>query len=161
MYAEVPFLVKVTGSTDDYNKRMKEFRKWAKEYLTPAKERGLNGYILGKARRVHTLRNLLTSQEGIALAKTFGVSFNAKDRLLASVDADIASLLEYAVAHKEGGLYYPNAILPWRGLLESEAYAHAPLQPVHHGKRLHGRDPAGGRRHPHLAHAAERDAEMG
>ena len=127
MYADVPFSVKVTGSTDDYNKRMKEFRKWAKEYLTPAKERGLNGYILGKARRVHTLRNLLTTQEGIAMAKTFGVSFNAKDRLLASVDADIASLLEYAVAHKEGGMYYPNAILPWRGLLESEAYAHALL----------------------------------
>ena len=27
----------------------------------------------------------------------------------------------------EGGWYYPNAVMPWRGLLESEAYAHSTL----------------------------------
>ena len=32
---------------------------------------------------------------------------------------------EYAVAHPSGGWYYPNAVMPYRGLLESEAYAHA------------------------------------
>ena len=127
MYAEVPFAVTITGSQADYNKRMKDFRKWAKEYLVPARERSLNGYILGKARRVQTLRNLLASEEGIALARTFGVSVGAKAKLQASVDADIASLLEYAVPHRDGGMYYPNAVMPFRGLLESEAYAHALL----------------------------------
>ncbi len=127
MYAEAPFAVNVTGSQADYNKRMKEFRKWAKVYLVPERERGLNGHILDKARRVLTLRNLLASPEGIALAKTFGVSFGAKARMEASVEADIASLLEYAVPHKDGGMYYPNAVMPFRGLLESEAYAHALL----------------------------------
>ena len=125
MYAEAPFAVNVTGSQADYNKRMKEFRKWAKVYLVPERERGLNGHILDKACRVLTLRNLLASPEGIALAKTFGVSFGAKARMEASVEADIASLLEYAVPHKDGGMYYPNAVMPFRGLLESEAYAHA------------------------------------
>ena len=127
MYAEAPFAVNVTGSQADYNKRMKEFRKWAKVYLVPERERGLNGHILDKACRVLTLRNLLASPEGIALAKTFGVSFGAKARMEASVEADIASLLEYAVPHKDGGMYYPNAVMPFRGLLESEAYAHALL----------------------------------
>ena len=127
MYAEAPFAVNVTGSQADYNKRMKEFRKWAKEYLVPERERGLNGHILDKARRVLTLRTLLSTPEGIGLAKTFGVNIGTKARMEASVEADIASLLEYAVPHKDGGMYYPNAVLPWRGLLESEAYAHALL----------------------------------
>ena len=127
MYAEAPFAVNVTGSQADYNKRMKEFRKWAKEYLVPERERGLNGHILDKARRVLTLRTLLSTPEGIGLAKTFGVIIGTKARMEASVEADIASLLEYAVPHKDGGMYYPNAVLPWRGLLESEAYAHALL----------------------------------
>ena len=39
----------------------------------------------------------------------------------------MASLLEYAVKHRDGGIYYPNAVMPWRGLLETEAYAHAQL----------------------------------
>jgi hypothetical protein len=38
---------------------------------------------------------------------------------------ELASLKEYAVEHPSGGMYYPNAVLPFRGLLESEAYAHA------------------------------------
>ena len=35
--------------------------------------------------------------------------------------------MEYAVEHKDGGWYYPNAVMPWRGLLEGEAYAHSLL----------------------------------
>ena len=41
--------------------------------------------------------------------------------------ADVQSLLEYAVQHPDGGWYYPNAVMPFRGLLESEAYAHSML----------------------------------
>jgi len=31
------------------------------------------------------------------------------------------------VEHRDGGWYYPNAVMPWRGLLETEADAHALL----------------------------------
>ena len=38
---------------------------------------------------------------------------------------ELESLKEYAVQHPSGGIYYPNAVLPSRGLLESEVYAHS------------------------------------
>ena len=41
------------------------------------------------------------------------------------LSADIASLKEYAVEHSGGGCYYPNAVMPFRAMLESEAYAHS------------------------------------
>ncbi len=44
-----------------------------------------------------------------------------------SIAADVQSLLEYAVPHISGGWYYPNAVMPFRGLLASEAYAHSML----------------------------------
>ena len=43
------------------------------------------------------------------------------------MEADMKSLLQYAVEHPSGGYYYPNAVMPWRGLLESEVYAHTLL----------------------------------
>ena len=127
LYAGVPFEVKPVGASAQ--KRMKEFTKWAKTYLTPAKgtDRGLKGQILAKSRRVQTLKNLLQRDGGVALAKAWGVSLGTKSKLEASVKADIASLLEYAVEHRDGGWYYPNAVMPWRGLLETEAYAHSLL----------------------------------
>ena len=39
----------------------------------------------------------------------------------------IESLAQYSVEHPGGGLYYPNAVLPYRGLLENELYAHTLL----------------------------------
>ena len=127
MYAGVPFQVKPVSSAD--KKRMTEFKKYAKSYLTPSKKagRGLNGQILAKARRLLTLRNLAASADGISLAKAWGVGLTAGTKLQKSIKADVTSLLEYAVEHRDGGWYYPNAVMPWRGLLESEAYAHALL----------------------------------
>ena len=127
MYAGVPFDVKPVSSAD--KKRMTEFKKYAKSYLTPSKKdgRGLNGQILAKARRLLTLRALAESSEGIALAKAWGIGLTAGTKLQKSIKADVVSLLEYAVQHRDGGWYYPNAVMPWRGLLESEAYAHALL----------------------------------
>ncbi len=127
MYASVPFEVKPVSQLD--KKRMAEFKKYAKSYLTPTKAqgRGLQGQILAKARRLLTLRNLAASSEGIALAKAWGVGLTAGTKLQKSIRADVVSLLEYAVEHRDGGWYYPNAVMPWRGLLESEAYAHALL----------------------------------
>ena len=123
MYAGVPFEVKPVSASD--KKRMTEFKKYAKGYLTPSGKRGLEGRIIAKARRLTTLRNLAASSEGKALAKAWGITWSAK--LTSSIKADVTSLLEYAVRHRDGGWYYPNAVMPWRGLLESEAYAHAML----------------------------------
>ncbi len=124
-YPSVPF--EVTGSGKVFNERMKEFKKYATEYLVPKSERGLQGQILPKARRLRTLQNLATQPGGLALAKAWGVSLGAENRLRKSLNADVLSLLEYAVDHRDGGKYYPNAVMPWRGLLESEAYAHSLL----------------------------------
>ena len=125
LYPEVPFEVKAVSASD--KKRLAEFRKYAKSYLTPsAKEgRGLQGQILSKARRLLTLRSLSASAEGKALAKAWSINLSSK--LEKSARADVESLLEYAVEHRDGGWYYPNAVMPWRGLLEDEAYAHALL----------------------------------
>ena len=120
MYAGVPFNTKGMDS-----ERLKEFRKYAKEYLVPAESRGLEGRILDKARRLLTLRTLASTSDGESLAKSWGVASASK--LAASVKADTESLYEYAVDHKCGGCYYPNAVMPFRGLLESELYAHALL----------------------------------
>lgn len=104
---------------------LRKFKKLNKDYLVPAKARGLNGAILAKARRLKTLRNLVTDPAGSALASSLGISSDR--RLQKSLQADIESLLEYAEPHKSGGTYYPNAVMPWRGLLESELYAHSLL----------------------------------
>lgn len=130
MYASVKFTEwdSVSGILGRlFGKRAKQFRSDAKAYLVPSKERGLNGLILDKARRLSTLIRLSSSSDGIALAKSWGVRVNAGARLEKSVEADVASLLEYSVMHKDGGMYYPNAVMPFRGLLESEAYAHSML----------------------------------
>ena len=127
LYPTVPFEVK--PATKEGKKRFEEFQKYVKGYLVPSAKdgRGLQGQIMAKARRVQTLLNLSASSEGIALAKAWGVKVAAKSRMESSLKADIASLKEYAVEHRDGGWYYPNAVMPWRGLLETEADAHALL----------------------------------
>ena len=123
LYAGFPLNVKPEGK--EQKKIMSEFKKEAKNYLVPSGNRGLTGAILAKARRIRTLDNLGASKEGIALAKAWGVTLATASKLSKSLKADMVSLLEYAVEHRDGGWYYPNAVLPWRGLLETEAYAHA------------------------------------
>ena len=125
LYSNVAF-TEPTGK--ESAKKYKEFKKDAVEYLTPAKVRGLNGQIMAKARRLNTLGLLLASESGVALAAQWGIKKSGA--LEKSVKADVASLLEYAVRHKDGGWYYPNAVMPWRGLLETEAYAHVQLATV-------------------------------
>lgn len=124
MFPSVPFNVKLQAGKEA-QERYSAFRKAAKAYLVPDEARGLNGYILAKVRRISILRNLASSKDGLALAKSWGLGFKADKKLVKSVNADIVSLLEYAVDHKSGGVYYPNLVMPFRGLLESEAYAHS------------------------------------
>ena len=118
LFPEVAFEPKANS------KVISAFKKAAKAYLVPGSKRGLNGLVFAKARRMKTLRALLQSEAGTALARKWGVSLFAKGRLTRSLDKDVASLLQYAEPHASGGTYYPNAVMPWRGLLESELYAH-------------------------------------
>ena len=119
LYPEVPF-------NAPSSKILDRFKDDAPAYLTPSKDdgRGLKGRILDKARRMRTLQNLAETDEGLALAKAWGIK-GGKAALKGSMDADVESLLDYAVKHRDGGWYYPNAVMPWRGLLETEAYAHS------------------------------------
>ena len=127
MYAGIPFTEQAVSAAQ--KKRFSQFTKDVKSNLVPSKKdgRGLQGRILAKARRLLTLRNLLDRDGGLALAKAWGISLGTRSKLESSMKADLASLLEYAVQHRDGGWYYPNAVMPWRGLLESEAYTHALL----------------------------------
>ena len=131
LYPEVAFDVTPQTKSDksEYSKNFKEFRKEIKDYLVPSAKdgRGLEGQILAKARRIRTLANLAGGEDGLALANAWGLGLTASSKMSQSIAADVQSLLEYAVAHPDGGWYYPNAVMPWRGLLESEAYAHALL----------------------------------
>jgi len=124
LYASVPFEVKQTKQNKE---RMTAFRKYAREYLVPSKERGLSGAILAKTRRLMTILQLNSRPGGKDLAKAWGISLMTGSRLKSSMKSDVESIVEYAVAHPDGGWYYPNAVMPWRGLLESEAYAHSLL----------------------------------
>ena len=131
LYSSVAFDVSVQTKNDksEYSKNFKEFRKSLKAYLLPSANdgRGLEGRILAKARRIKTLTNLVNNDGGLALASAWGIKFSAESKMNQSVAADVQSLLEYSVQHPDGGWYYPNAVMPFRGLLESEAYAHAML----------------------------------
>ena len=118
LYPSVPF-------TSPGGKLMREFKKDVKAYLVPSSARGFNGQILAKARRLRTLQSLLTLPDGKTLAKSWGLTICR--RVARSYDADVESLLQYAVEHRCGGCYYPNAVMPWRGLMESELYAHSLL----------------------------------
>lgn len=106
---------------------LKAFRKAARDYLVPSGQRGLNGLIFAKARRMKTLKALLDMEGGDGLADFFGIKLLSGPRMRNSLEKDILSLTEYAEPHNSGGMYYPNAVLPWRGLLESELYAHSML----------------------------------
>jgi hypothetical protein len=123
MYVGVPFdepAARKAVGTKEYN----EFKKTVKTYLVPKKgERWSDGAVLSKVRMIRVIDALMGSEHGRALAKAWGVSSERK--LHKSMKTELESLKEYAVEHPSGGIYYPNAVLPWRGLLESEAYAHA------------------------------------
>ena len=122
MYASVPFSRKGIDS-----KEWKEFKKAFKQYLVPGKTRGLNGHILAKTFRIKTLQLLYESQEGLRLAKDWGIKLFSESRMRKSLEKDLASLVQYAQPHVSGGQYFPNAVMPWRGQMESELYAHSLL----------------------------------
>ena len=142
LYAGVPFAVsaETLSERSDLAKNLKDFKKYIKDYLVPSKKdgRGLKGQILSKSRRIKTLVHLVNDEGGSKLSSAWGLRFAAASEMNASLRADLASLLEYAVAHRDGGWYYPNAVMPWRGLLESELYAHSLLCDLLSDERVSG-----------------------
>lgn len=108
-YAGVPF--EVDGLRNGLGrKEFKERCSEIKDFLKPDKKSSITyADILGKVQRIRIMMNL-----------------PERDRKMEkSLAKEIESLKEYAVRHVSGGIYYPNAVLPWRGLIESEAYAHS------------------------------------
>ena len=125
MYAGISFDEQQARETIGV-KEYKEFRKAVKDWLLPKKsERWTGGAILSKVHMIRILNTLASSEAGLALAESWGVGSGAGAKMRRSMAVELESLKEYAVGHPSGGLYYPNAILPFRGLLESEAYAHS------------------------------------
>ena len=131
LYPEIGFDVssETASGMMAVKENLKEFKTFASHYLTPSARdgRGLQGQILQKARRIATLLNLASSREGKALASAWGITFGTGAKLRKSLEADVLSLVEYAVSHPSGGWYYPDAVMPQRGLLENELYAHTIL----------------------------------
>ena len=127
MWASVPLDLDGIEEKAVRRYRLREFRRFARAYLTPGRYDYANGWILDKARRVRTLRNLTASEAGIALGQAWGEQLFTASRFERSISNDLTSLKQYAVRHPSGALYYPNAVLPFRGLLSSEVYAHTLL----------------------------------
>ena len=134
MWASVPFDLKGVEEKAVRRYRLQDFRSFARKYLTPGRYDYTNGWILDKARRVRTLRNLTASEAGLALGRAWGEVVFASTRFENTIQRDLASLEQYAVRHPSGGLYYPNAVLPFRGLLSSEVYAHTLLAGLLEGR---------------------------
>ncbi|MBQ7195585.1 MAG: hypothetical protein IJS07_08125, partial [Bacteroidales bacterium] len=132
LYADIPLDTKPVAKTAKNGdglsrKAAAKLRGEIRNYLTPGRTRGLNGNIFAKTRRMLTLIKLNETAEGQKLAKQLGVKLFTRSRLQKSLKADTASIVQYAVKHPHGGMYYPNAVMPWRGLLENELCAHAML----------------------------------
>ena len=124
-YTDLPFDVSVMKQMDKEQK--KAFEKKVSSYLCPKKARGLNGQVFDKSIRLNTLRNLMSRDGGVAFIKSLGVGTITAKKLRSSYEADVASLVQYVVSHPSGGKYCPNLVMPFRGLLASEAYCHSLL----------------------------------
>lgn len=115
----------IDPGNDSGEDRLKAFRQEVSEYLIPEEGRGLNAMILAKARRLRTSEALMKAGSKSAFAVSVGIK--ADSRLEESIAADLESIVQYAQPHPSGGVYFPNAVMPARGLLESELYAHCIL----------------------------------
>ena len=124
MYPEIEF-VKPVGKSE--KGRFDDFRKFAKHHLSSDAigDYAARGDIFHKVVRLSTLYNLSSSDAGLDLAKAWGAGLFASYKVSKSLEGEVKSVLEYAVKHDSGGIYYPNAVMPFRGMLEDEAYMHA------------------------------------
>ena len=152
-FPSVGFNVRMDKSQrKEYRYRLSSFRKYARRYLSPSNRFDfIDGQPGAKAKRVRTLSNLISSEAGISLAKAWGERFVVDTALRKSMDEDILSIIEYSVRHDGGGIYFPNAVMPFRGLLENEAYAHSLIADVLSEYASSHSDEAAGRKAAEIA----------
>ena len=123
MYPSVPLLGGNSGAVG--KKALASFRKAVAEYMTAATGSArFDGRLIDKARRASVAMDLM-DPGSTSLSGFLGLGKGKMRKISRTLDADISSLRSYAVRHVSGGVYYPNAVLPFRGLTESELYAHA------------------------------------
>lgn len=120
-YPEVAFAATDKLAGTDGKKMLKAL----KDYLIPSSSRGFNANVWAKTVRAATLQNLIDAGENAAaLLKTFKLG-GKTSAMRRSLNSDIKSLSQYAVKHHSGGMYFPNLVMPFRGLLSSEAWYHS------------------------------------
>jgi len=114
-----------------FRSNLSAFRKFARSYLSPSYKKDFPNYwTFEKARRIMTVQNLLSSDKGMALGKAWGENLFAMAKFNKSVEDDVLNLIDYAQKHQDGGMNYPNAVMPFRGMLENEAFAHSLISDV-------------------------------
>lgn len=110
-------------SMPDDRKSVSEFRKKVKELMTmPTGSDMFRGHLEAKIYRSATALNIIGNEN---LASELGFSKGALKKIGRTMESDIASLCGYAVRHPSGGIYFPNAVMPLRGLTDSELYVHS------------------------------------
>ena len=86
-----------------------------KKYLTASEKDWQTLSILAKAQLCNTL------------LRTKGSEFY-RNNFAERIEKLTGSLLDHAVLNRTVGCYFPNAVMPFRGLMSTEVYAHAELQ---------------------------------
>ncbi len=124
-YPDIPF--ETATEDEDVPTPSEEFGDAVDAYLFPNDLRSLPGRIFAKVQRLATLENIYVSVHGEKLLEGWRVGKHPVADVLTSLQEDIESLVEYAAPHRDGGIYYPNLVMPYRGLLSSEAYCHSLL----------------------------------
>ncbi|MGN0188866.1 MAG: MG2 domain-containing protein [Candidatus Cryptobacteroides sp.] len=113
MYGYVPF-------SDVKGLSVKQIRKC----LIPGSASRQPGTILENALRASTLVRL-SAPDCPELISAWG--FRTTRKLAREASRLITSLADHSVSRPDGAVYFPNAVMPRKGLLESEAYAHTIL----------------------------------
>ena len=127
LYVRSKFSLIPLGLPEDFpdgRRILKSLGKAVKSYLTcPTGADGFDGKMADKARRVSVTMAFL--EEGAAYPECLGLGNAVMRKAAGMMEADVASLCGYAVEHASGGVYFPNAVMPFRGLLDSELYTHS------------------------------------
>lgn len=137
MFPEVPFTrafsFKELG-TAALNTNFADFRYFIRSFVDPPKDKKKSiipkSDIFELARRVSVLQNLLSSDKGLQLLKSWAGKSYSEKTLQNTIDKDVFHICDYVVYPKDGGAYYPNAVMPLRGDIENEACAHSLIADV-------------------------------
>lgn len=99
---------------------------WFDVPLSPAAESVYKRFIEGTKEGWQRISILEKAQLCNLLLRASGTAYDRKD-FAARVRSLRESLKDYAVENPTVGCYFPNAVMPFRGLMNSEIYAHAQL----------------------------------